>query len=487
MTRASGSVGVLRGSWGVLACLVLACGRAPEPPSVVLVVLDTLRADAVSAYGAVEGTTPTLDALAAEGLLYRRALSPSPWTLPSHATLFTGTGIEVHGVGMRGRVSLPEDFLTLAERFQQAGYETAAFSENMLVSDVFQVLQGFRHRRYTRIFKKGEGVPFHSRMTVKPAAEVRKWLEERPPGQPFFLFVNLFEPHTPYSVRDENPWVPEGASGEELSRYAQKPERRLCDPELTQRDFDILKGLYLGDVHEADRVLGRILADVRKLGGAPRLITLVTSDHGELFGERGLLGHEFNLRYGALHVPLVVQGLDLPSGVIDTPVTLADVPATILKLAGFEVPDDMQGRPLPMAPAQQGSGAPARRRFFAAYSDSYQLDPDAWEGVVEFLDKDLPRRACGPDDKVFGGMAALIEYPLKYQWFERYPPELYDLSWDADERFEQAGHQQGAAIRMAAHLEDFLGRAGLTGEDTSPVESLDPEAVEALRALGYSE
>ncbi len=480
----------LLGSWIAFACLVLACVRAPEPPSVVLIVVDTLRADAVSAYGVVEGTTPTIDALAAEGLLYRRAFSPSSWTLPSHASLFTGTGIDVHGVGMRGRVSLPEDFLTLAERFEQAGYETAAFSENMLVSDVFQVLQGFRHRRYTKISKKGgngEGALFHTRSTVKPEVHVRQWLETRPPGQPFFLFVNLFEPHTPYSVREENPWVPEGASGEELERYAEQPQRRLCDTDLSQRDFDILKGLYLGDVHEADRVLARILEDVGKLGGARRVITIVTSDHGELFGERGLLGHEFNLRHGALHVPLVVHGLDVPPAVIETPVTLTDVSATILERVGFEAPADMQGRPLPTGPPPEESQEPAPRPFFAAYSDAYQLDPDDWEGVVEFLDKDLPRSACGSDDKVFGGMAALTLDPHKYQWFERDPPELYDLSWDPDERFEQAGQQQEVATRMASRLEGFLRKVGLTGGDTTPVESLDEQAVEALRALGYAD
>ena len=102
-------------------------------PSILLVVIDTLRADAVSAYGAVEGTTPFVDSLAAAGLRYQRAYAPSPWTLPSHATLFTGLWPERHGVGVGGRMLLPEGLPTLAERMGQAGFETVGFSENPIV------------------------------------------------------------------------------------------------------------------------------------------------------------------------------------------------------------------------------------------------------------------------------------------------------------------------------------------------------------------
>ena len=114
---------------GLVGVAGLACTPVDPRPSIVLVVIDTLRADAVSAYGTVEGTTPAIDALAAKGLLYSRAYSPSPWTLPSHASLFTGLGIEDHGAGLAGQSSLPERFVTLAERLAEAGYETAAEPE----------------------------------------------------------------------------------------------------------------------------------------------------------------------------------------------------------------------------------------------------------------------------------------------------------------------------------------------------------------------
>jgi arylsulfatase A-like enzyme len=477
-------------SLGLMPLLcALSCGGAPDEsrPSVVLIVVDTLRADAVSVYGSVEGTTPTLDALAAEGLVFRRAFSPSSWTLPAHASLFTGRGIEGHHVGTRGHLALGDDLVTLAERFREADYDTAAFSENMLVSDVFRLLQGFDYKRVTRVFKQGDGVPLDSLWTVDPVIHIREWLEQRDARRPFFLFVNLFDPHSPYSVRDENPWVPTGASPEEMRRYAEKPERLLCDAAPSSRDLEILHGLYLGDVAEADRKLGRILADVHRLGGSDRVITVVTSDHGELFGDRNLLGHEFNLRQGALHVPLVVHGLEAPSAVIDAPVTLVDVAYSILAWAGLDgspAPEaELDGRMLPAAPGE----APPSRLLTAAYSDAFSVDPEEWGGIIRFLDKDFPRQACGPEDKVFGGMASAIEYPLKYQWYERYPPELYDLSWDPEEMSEQSAHQPEVAARLAARLEGFLEEAGLTGDLVEPAEPLDPEAVEALKALGYAE
>ena len=135
------------GAIALTCAIALTEGCSPEGgeprPSIVLVVIDTLRADAVSAYGAVEGTTPAFDALASRGLLYERAYAPSPWTLPSHASLLTGFEVDRHGVGIAGRMGLRAEFTTLAERLSDAGYQTVGFSENPLVSGLFGFDQGF--------------------------------------------------------------------------------------------------------------------------------------------------------------------------------------------------------------------------------------------------------------------------------------------------------------------------------------------------------
>jgi arylsulfatase A-like enzyme len=466
-----------------LSLVALACAERDPRPSVVLIVIDTLRADAVSAHGAVQGTTPFLDSLAAGGLRYTHAYAPSPWTLPSHASLFTGQGVERHRVGMDGRLALPERFVTLAERFQEAGYETAVFSENLLVSDVFHLLQGFRYRQVSRLYRKDEGVPLNVLLTVRPPIEIPKWLEGRPRGQPFFLFVNLFDPHTPYTVREESPFLPAGASREEIRARAEIPEHLLCDALPTARDLDILHGLYLGEVAEADRKVEQILGDVRRLGRASKLVTVVTSDHGELFGERRLLGHEFNVLQGALHVPLIVSGLDVAPAVIDAPVALVDVAVSIVEWAGLEPDASMDGRALPRTAASE---LPEPRPILSAYNDRIDLDPTEWGGVMGFLDKDAPRRRCGAGDKVFGSMASIIDYPFKYHWFERYPPELYDLSWDPHERSDLLAVQPELSQRLAARIEGFLDAARIRGAP-EPVEGIGREEADALKALGYAD
>ncbi len=137
---------------GLLAGPVAADASSDRRPSILLLVVDTLRADAVAAYGKLQGTTPRLDGLASEGLLYRNAYASAPWTIPSHATLFTGLRPDEHRVAMPGQGTLPESFTTIAERLGEAGYQTAALSENMAVSDLFQLLQGFEFRKTQELY-----------------------------------------------------------------------------------------------------------------------------------------------------------------------------------------------------------------------------------------------------------------------------------------------------------------------------------------------
>ena len=471
-----------------IAFVVLGCERGvgDRRPSVVLVVIDTLRANAVSSYAAVEGTTPTLDALAASGVAYRRASAPAPWTLPSHASLLSGLGVERHRVGLRDRLVLPEAVVTLAERLRAAGYQTAAFSENMLVSDVFGMLQGFDHRRATGVFKKGNGLPADVYWEVPLQDEIRKWLGGRKRGLPFFLFVNIFDPHAPYTVREENPWVPATATAEEVRRRAEYPEELLCDALPSRREVEILRGLYLGEVSAADAKLGSILEDVRELAGADRVITIVTSDHGELFGDRRLLGHEFSLRSGVLHVPLIVHGVDAAGpSVVEAPVSLLDIAPSILHWTGVGAAPELSGRRL-----STGTASPEGRQLGAAYGDEYVHHGAAFEGLFEFGDHVQSRKTCGPADPVFGAMVAITEYPFKLHWFERYPPQLYDLSWDPDERSDLAAQQPEVVARLTAVALKLAASAGLTGASSGGLdagEEPSQEAIEALKRLGYVE
>jgi arylsulfatase A-like enzyme len=441
----------------------------------------------VSVYGAVEGTTPAMDALAAQGLLYKRAYASAPWTLPTHATIFSGLRADQHRVAMPGRAALPESVVTLAEKMQAAGYQTAAISENLIVSDVFQLLQGFEHRRTRRWRRTGVLGGENKKMElyhIDALREVGEWLEkERDSSRPFFLFVNLFDPHLPYMVRDENPFVPAGTPELEIKNRPDHAHRLICGALPTPQQLAVLRGLYLGDVAAADVKLGEIVKLVRERGGANKLITMVTSDHGEFLGERKLLAHEFSLQAAVLHIPLIVQGLDgVEPSIIQQPVGQVDIMPSILRWTGIEAPPELPGQLLPQAPDATRAG---ERNLLAAYSDEYIPMPQYWEGQLGHESKDKIRQFCVPSDQVFGGMATLTRYPFKFHWFERYPPQLYDLSWDPHELSDQAKYKPELVERFTSEIESYIEAAGLTGLQPTQPEELSEEAIEALRELGY--
>jgi arylsulfatase A-like enzyme len=475
-------------------CITLAgigCGGGPTDtrPSIFLVVIDTLRIDAVSAYGAVDGTTPDFDRLAADGLLYRRAYAPSPWTLPSHASLLTGLRIDQHRVGAHGATALPEEVVTIAERLRDAGYETVGFAENPLVSEPFLFSQGFEtyvSSAKTRLEQFGEklGQP---ELIFEVVEEVEKWAKGRRQSRPFFVFLNLYDPHSPYEVREVNRFLPDGVTQEEarLTAAGSDSAYRICERIPAEPHIRILRGLYLGDVLAADVKLGAIWRLLRNEALPRPLISTVTSDHGEHFGEHRLLDHEFSVRNAVLSVPLLVHGLPgaTPAS-IAAPVQLADISASVLEWAGLEIPPGLHGRALPSTPAE---AAASERDVISFYSDEKLQLPSRFVSSPTHAQQAKKRAACGPRDRVFGNMAALIRYPLKLTWFERYPPELYDLSWDPEERFDLSTGQPEVARMLREEVESFIEETGLTAPPLEEVPEANEEAIQMLRMLGYVE
>jgi len=486
-------------SWRRAAALIPALavmgGCTPERvepvdprPTILLVVFDTLRADAVSAYGAIEGTTPAFDALASGGLLYGRAYAPSPWTLPSHASLLTGFGPDRHGVGIAGRMGLRAELATLAERLADAGYQTGGFSENPLISDLFGFEQGFERfaARTVEDAMNEENTPGSSQFDI--VDEVTAFAAKRDRERPFFVFVNLFDPHAPYLVREENRFVdPDVSPGDSWAPDDLKNAAyRICDRVPSAEDLKILHGLYLGDVAEADAKLGKIEAIARRAAGEGPLIVVATGDHGEHFGEHRLLSHEFSVRAPVLHIPLVVHGVpDALAGVIDLPVTLEDVTASVLDWAGVEIPPEFSGRPLPIRdPVPDRSDVD----LVAVYSDATSKEPSNGEEHLSFSEdaQNLKRSNCWSRDRVYGDMVALTRWPFKLIWFEKYPAELYDLSWDPMERSDLADLRpeiSGPLIEEARRLAAELGLASLERK----IEAPSGAKREALRGLGYVE
>jgi len=478
------------GAMALTSAIWLAGGCSPEPgdlrPSIVLVVIDTLRADAVSAYGVVEDTTPAFDALAAKGLLYGRAFAPSPWTLPSHASLLTGFAIERHGVGVAGRMGLRAEFTTLAERLRDAGYQTIGFSENPLVSDLFGFDQGFE--RFSALTVK-EVIGRDGRSGSPPfdiVEEVAAFAADRDRSRPFFLFANLFDPHSPYRDREQNRFLgPDVSVGDSWTADALNASpNRICDKLPDAEALKILHGLYLGDVAAADAKLGKIAAIAREAAAEGPLIVVATADHGEHFGEHRLLDHEFSVRAPVLNIPLVVHGLrDAPAGRIDAAVTLEDVTASMLSWAATEIPPEIIGRPLPTRASDANR---AGVDLLAVYSDKELKAPEDWEEDLQPTDeaRDAKRSGCWPSDRVFGDMAALTRWPFKLIWFENYPAELYDLSWDPLERSDLAALRPKVSGPLIEEAQRLMGEIVLSNS-AGEVEAPSAAELEALRGLGY--
>lgn len=464
----------------------LACGGEPTPedtrPAVLVVVIDTLRADAVSAHGEVAGTTPALDGLAAEGLRYAHAYAPAPWTIPSHASIFTGRRPDRHGVGVAGRVTAPEGLDTLAGRLAAAGYETVGFSENPLVSEPFGLVQGFeRFTSQTVEGRVGHLLDPRANPPFGTTDRVHRWSRTRERDRPFLVFVNLFDPHEPYRVRPENPFLPPGATADVAARM-DLSTHRICRDLPPPDELAILRGLYLGGVSAADAKLGEIVAHVRRAAGRRPLIVVVTSDHGEHLGEHRLLDHQFSVRNPLLHVPLVVQGLpETTPAVVEAPVGLEDLTPSILAWTGVSPPPALDGRLLPVG----ATSHPPARSLFAVYTDERGAAAPDWPDAVRIpapTGPRDPRSACGPEDRVFGTLLAHTRFPYRLIRFAEGPSELYDLRWDPLERSDLASQQP----ERVAELERTLEAAVHLGDRRAPGD-IPPGARERLEALGYAE
>jgi arylsulfatase A-like enzyme len=424
------------------------------------VVLDTTRADAVSAYGEVRGTTPTLDGLARTGLLYTHAYSNANWTLPSHASLFTGLLPSEHGVRY-GNDVLADGITTLADVLRARGYDTVAFSENPWLGASTRTDRGFDS--------------FSSKLTKDISEAFGDWLAARSDDRPFFVFLNVMDAHWPYDVRATNAFLPEGVTRERALSVA-RSSPMFCIHQRGDPESDILHALYLGDVQAADAKLGRILGRLDRVTGP--LIVVVTSDHGEYFGERGLLEHGLGLGTPVLHVPLVIHGLPRSSGlVIDTPVQLLDLMPSILGWAGAPVPAGLQGHRLPTASDTDAASRPIVAQHWDEYTDEQMppgiRDTAAWR-----------RSHCGPQDKVNGDAHVLIRFPYEFVWYAQYAPELYDLRNDPDESHDLAP----TSPELVSELSGELSRrqAATPPPAAGPRPTLDSATVERLRALGYA-
>lgn len=396
----------MRARGGVLArglprlALVLACSggcaksRAVFPRApVILVSVDTLRADHLPAYGYREVETPGLSALQKDSVVFDNALSPVPLTLPAHASLFTGLLPYQHGVRDNIGYRLSPKTTTLASFLRQRGYSTGGAVSAFVLDHATGVAEGFDHYRDDiEMRASGEALGQVQRSGAVTEELLEKWIGERAPETPFFAFLHLYEPHSPYDP-------PEPFK----SRYAARP--------------------YDGEIAAADAVVARLLGFLKTRRIYDRAIVVFLSDHGEGLGDHGEDEHGILLYREELRVPLFVK---LPGNAragerIASPAGLVDVFPTVAALLGEKVPLALAGEPLLAGGAAPGAG----RRLYA-----------------ETL---YPRLHFGWSD-----LASLTD--STYQYIEAPRPELYDWTKDPAEKNDLSAGLPPAFRTMRAQL-----------------------------------
>ncbi len=321
--------------------LLQACARPPA--NVVLITVDTLRADRVGVYGAKTTRTPNFDRLAAEGVMFSSVVAPLPETRPSHATMFTSLYPRDHGV-VSNALSLGQQTQTLAEVYAEAGYRSAAFVGCALFYEDSGLQQGFETVNVP-------DVPQRPASEVVPAA--LKWLTDTEDDRPFFLWLHLFDPHMPYEP--PAPWnAPRGRpvrTAKNLSAIAWPRIFRIAarnDGNLPRAVFERAMDLYDGEVEHADHWVGQLFAGLEQLGHWHDTVIALTADHGECFEEGVYFDHSQCLAEGALAVPLLIRapGRVEPGLRIGKVVGHLDLAPTLLELSDLEVPPAFAGRDL---------------------------------------------------------------------------------------------------------------------------------------------
>lgn len=467
---------------------------APKPgaPSVVLVTLDTTRADHLGVYGA-RTATPNLSRLAAEGVLYEAALAPIPVTGPSHTSLMTGLGPWSHGVLLNG-IPAPADRETLAERLAAEGYRTGAFVSAYVLNHTIGLSRGFTTYDDDFSSLKGAEALLGARLlaalsrNLNPDLVLERrgdatiddaiaWLQEGDESRPYLLWVHLFDPHGPYAppapydtaYYEGDPKSPSHTSMAQVkgvAAYLQDSLQGVTDAAWVVAQYD-------GEISFADAQLGRLLDAIDARGDAARTVVVVAGDHGESLGEHGVwFNHGDDLYDPSLHVPLVMRGAGLPAGArVSEVVELIDVAPTLYALLGLTGPEGVDGRVLPPTGPAQAQSARAiafdREANLAARQAGLQTRPThRMVGLRSPSALFVLREAEGFDDELYRGEPGPPLSPL---------PEISVLDGVLA---EPGGAATVDALRARAE-------ALLSGEvDRSAVE-LSPEEKARLEALGY--
>ena len=401
-------------------------GQGVRKPNVILITIDTVRADHVGCYGAKDVKTPELDRLAQDGVLFERAISQVPLTWPSHAVILTGTYPFQNGVQDFTGEPLGEQFRSVAQAFQDAGYATGAVVSAFVLDRSWGLARGFDF--YDDAFsaktfaEKETGLV--DRRAGESVAHAISWLKKSQ-HRPFFLWLHLYDPHSPYDP-----------------------------PEPYRTEYK--QHLYDGEIAYADHELGSLMSWLKQNHLYDSALIVMLSDHGESLGEHGEDEHGFFVYNSTAHVPLIVKppaGSGIPNGRKGDPVETAAVAPTLLLLAGVKDSIQQQFQSPALLGDQQTGKSPAYSETFYPFSS-------------------------------FGWSPLHAMESERFHFIDAPKPELYDLTSDPGETRNIAAEQPATAAVLREKLQSLLARNPFTAKAVT-TGNLDPAAQDKLRALGY--
>jgi arylsulfatase A-like enzyme len=467
------------------------CGETTGRPNVVFLVLDTVRRDHLGCYGYGRATTPNIDRLAADAVVYENAVASAPWTLPSHASFFTGLPPSRHHAHHE-HLGLDAEHVTMAEHLARLGYETIGVCNNPWVTLTLGMTQGFGtfHEIWRNQVSHGG---FDLNVFVDPGkhgmtdagakaaiAEIDRWLGERRSGRsPFFLFINLIEAHSFYDPPEShrNLFTTRRLDRRGAARLNIDFVRHAFGDSMDAAETREILALYDAEIAYLDDRVGELLEMLRKRELLDETLLVVTSDHGEAFGEHELCGiplidHQLSLHAELLDIPLIIR---YPPGAgsgdragrrVAHPVSAIDLLPTILEAAGATVPDSLPGTSL-----LHGPPAPDRTLFAEYYRPIVHL------GLLHGFIQDERLLSCLVDRRLASAQTG------GHKWIVSSDGSLvgYDIAADPGERRPLDAEPTSEAIARAAL--DRLAALG-SGPRLAPPK-LDAALEATLRSLGY--
>ncbi len=420
-----------------LALLVLVAGSLflykvvfSPPVNVLLITMDTTRADALSCYrGGPMVISPMLDRLAEQSFLFEYCLTSTPMTLPGHASILTGLYPRSHGARYNGYFSLDEGIETWAEVMKKQGYRTAAFISAFVLDSIFNLDQGFERYSDKYTLSRSDAMAIvrqanSERRAEETTADVLGWLGKHG-REPFFIWVHYFDPHYKY-----DPPVP-------------------YDRMFT----GARSGSYLGEIAYTDNCIDQLLGGLKEMGVYERTLVVVTSDHGEGLGDHGEMTHSFFLYDSTLHVPLIIHLPGQRRGRrVGGQVRVIDIMPTVLDYLGVDAPGPLDGSSL--LPVLKGD------------VEKMTLENNA-EALAGYFEYNWPALYSLSDGR--------------YKYILHGAPELYDRFYDKRELRNVNAEADAKARRLRGKLLSYLRRPSAAQRATQP----DAQAVDKLRSLGY--